>query len=439
VIKDYQCNESDKLVASADIDLCAQLLVSLDRFHRFISSYYTASVVLSHGSGQYSPAQGVESSFCLSVRQHVWIPVVGNQLLKPAEVYFLPQSNNNNVPSSSFFCRYVPHLDSAKVPLNDNDFIDNILVLKKQVLPMTMFELFMKWSCSLDSDTLWRLVNANNDNPYIIPCTLLPLYAREPHLDTIDNLRHIYHFLLSDVECRTLLERFRLWPLIFVPCDKSNGSFLFAHQVFWDDPTSLLSQRTTQQRIPIQSFYGDDNNAQLQSFFTEILHVELRPTLDDYLPLLLMIDHYQENVTWRLTEVVARLTLEQNRQIEVREKCADIAFIPCLGNEKKNVKYSDQPFYPHYDTIINDLFSDKLRIIKLSDDVKLLSQFEHCFCSLFQIQRLVDIIQVLVSVDNEQQSVELLDFYAHSIDLIQYFLCSNSLISDTRSQQLGHV
>jgi hypothetical protein len=91
------------------------------------------------------------------LRQHVWIPIEGDKLAKSDDVYCLhPKSE------TFFFHRYVPHFDQAKLSLNNRDFLLNILGLKEHVLPITMFEIFMKWSCDLDRDVLWTLISETN-------------------------------------------------------------------------------------------------------------------------------------------------------------------------------------------------------------------------------------------------------------------------------------
>jgi hypothetical protein len=102
------------------------------------------------------------------------------------------------------------------------------------------------------------------------------------------------------------------------------------------------------------------------------------------------------------------------------------------------VKYTDQPYYPH-DTSIADLFADIIPIIKLSSDCKCSNEFKQQFCSLFNIEDLGDVIQNVISVENEQQSEGLLDFYSNSIDLIQYFLLNNRYISETRLNYLQTI
>jgi hypothetical protein len=165
IIQDYRCEEFNKLVSpsdesqTVDLELCVQLLQYLDNYHQSASMYYAASVMLAraHKYGHGTPIRAIESSFCLSVRQHAWIPVIGDKLFKPGDVYFLPQNSETSV-----FRRYIPHLDVSKISLKNGDFIYNILGIKSQVTHRTMFELLMKWSCDLDSESLWKLVNQTN-------------------------------------------------------------------------------------------------------------------------------------------------------------------------------------------------------------------------------------------------------------------------------------
>ncbi len=164
-IKDYRCEEFDKLVSSTDEnqtpdrELCVQLLQYLDKHHQTVSVNYAASIVLARGDkyGQGTTIKAIESSFCLSLRQHAWIPVDGDLLYKPNEVYFLRPDSE-----TSAFRRYVPHLDTSKLSLRNDDFIHNILGIKSYVTHQMIFELLMKWSCNLDSESLWNLVNETN-------------------------------------------------------------------------------------------------------------------------------------------------------------------------------------------------------------------------------------------------------------------------------------
>lgn len=104
--------------------------------------------------GTSVPVQGIESSFCLSLRKHSWIPVNGEQLFKSTDVYLLPMNHP--------FRRYFPCLDLSKVPLKNQDFI-NLLGFKQEIFPINIFELFMKWSCNLDNQSLQKLIDTNNN------------------------------------------------------------------------------------------------------------------------------------------------------------------------------------------------------------------------------------------------------------------------------------
>lgn len=227
---------------------------------------------------------------------------------------------------------------------------------------------------------------------FSIPC-ILPNTFHQTCLDTIDNFCRIYHFLASNDETRNLLHRFRLWPLIFIPRDQKTGDFVFVHQTFWNDPIALLSSQDavtdSKGRIPIHSYY--DRSPILQNFFSEILQVESQPTIDDYLPLLSTVQDIDK--LWQIIEIITKLAVEENKQQEVQgkiiyskknykekysfdiEKCLNIAFIPCMDNKQKQVKYTDHPFYPE-NTDIANLFADKLPIIKLPSNFKLIF-FKH--------------------------------------------------------------
>ncbi|CAF4895911.1 unnamed protein product [Rotaria sp. Silwood1] len=321
IVEDCCCNEFNRLVAPsnntvADIDLYSKLLIYLDRYHAVFSRYYMASIISIDQlkSGGRRPEKSIPSTFCLSLRQHAWIPIEGGQLAKPDDVYCLhPKSE------TLFFHRYVPHLDQAKLSLNNRDFILNTLGLKEHVLPMT-----------------------------IVPCTVPATFCQSCN-DTIDNIRRIYHFLITDNDTFKLLARFRFWPLVFVLRNNSRGGgdFLFPRQVYWHDSTLLLSNLdnitmpNSDRRISIQRYYGND--VKLQKFFLEILQITFEPTIDDYLPLLTQITNI--NDIWRLSEVIIRLAFQQNRQIEVK----------------------DRPFYPH-DPDIANVLANILPIIQLPDN-----------------------------------------------------------------------
>ncbi|CAF3623985.1 unnamed protein product [Rotaria sp. Silwood1] len=366
IIEDCCCNEFNILVApsnntAADIDLYSKLLIYLDRHHAALAPWYTASIILADQvkSGRRRPEKNIPSTFCLSLRQHAWIPIEGGKLAKPDDVYCLSPKSE-----TSFFHRYVSHLDQSKVSLNNRDFILNILGLQEHVLPTTMFELFMKWSCDLDRDALWMLLSDTNQLD-IIQCPL-PVTFRQSCYDTIQNIYRVYCFLMADNTTLNALRCFRLWPLVFVPRNNSRGEFLFAHRVYWQDSTSLLSKLdnatlpNSDRRISIQRYYSNDGK--FKKFFVDTLQVNIEPTIDDYLPFLIQISNI--NDIWRLIEVILRLAFQQKRQIEVKDRCLHLPFIPCMGTKNMRVKYTDQPLYPH-DPDIADFLSNTLPIIQL--------------------------------------------------------------------------
>ena len=139
--------------------MCVQLLHYLDVNHESVSPNYVATIVLDRADkfGHGVSIQGVESSFRSSLRQLAWIPVDGNLLCKPSDVYLIPSNNE-----TAAFRRYLPHVDMSILTLRNPDFVYNILGMKSEVTHQTMFELLMKWSCNLDSESLWNLVNDRN-------------------------------------------------------------------------------------------------------------------------------------------------------------------------------------------------------------------------------------------------------------------------------------
>ncbi|CAF2878871.1 unnamed protein product [Rotaria sp. Silwood2] len=439
IIEDCCCNEFNILVApsnntTAGIDLYSKLLIYLDRHHAALASCYTASIILADQvkSGRRRPEKNIPSTFCLSLRQHAWIPIEGGKLAKPDDVYCLSPKSE-----TSFFHRYVLHLDQSKVSLNSREFMLNILGLQEHVLPMTMFELFMKWSCGLDLDALWMLLSDTNQLD-IIQCSL-PVTFRQSCYDTIQNIHRIYCFLMTDNTTLDALRRFRLWPLVFIPRNNSRGEFLFAHRVYWQDSTSLLSKLdnatlpNSDRRISIQRYYSNDGK--FKKFFVDTLQINIEPTIDDYLSFLIQISNI--NDIWRLIEVILRLAFQQKRQIEVKDRCLHLPFIPCMGTKNMRVKYTDQPLYPH-DPDIAAFLSNTLPIIQLPNWT-LSSEFKNNFCLLFEIRSLADVIQLQVHVTNEQLSIDLFNFYSHSLELIQNFLASKSFISEERSKYLASI
>ena len=164
-IKDLVCDEFNKLVSPSDEnqtpdrELCVQLLQYLDVHHETVSPNYVATIILDRADkfGHSTPIKGVQSSFRSSLCQHAWIPVDGGLLCKPGDVYLI-QSNNATAP----FRRYVPHVDTSNLTLRNGDLAYSILGMKPEIPHKAIFELLMKWSCNLDSESLWNLVNEPN-------------------------------------------------------------------------------------------------------------------------------------------------------------------------------------------------------------------------------------------------------------------------------------
>jgi len=66
-------------------------------------------------------------------------------------------------------------------------------------------------------------------------------------------------------------------------------------------------------------------------------------------------------------------------------------------------------------------------------------EFKEQFCSLFNIENLSNVIKIVVNVDNPKLAEDLLNFYSHTIEIIQYFLLMNRLLSESRSIYLQTI
>lgn len=294
-----------------------------------------------HSNMPPSPVKGVETSFLRSLRQYAWIPVVGDKLFKPSDVYCLHPNDS--------FRRYVPHLDVLKIPLKNSDFIFNILGMKKEITSVTMFELFMQWSCNMDRNSLYEIINCyshqTNNEPYVfslnkatvikqilfllnnfrIPC-ILPRIKRQSCLDKIENITKVYQMIITDDQTSQAFTRFRLWPIIFVPRTGDMGDFLYVDEVIWNDPHALLvttnntitNRNLTTQHTLIHPYYGQ--NTILSSYFINQLQIKQHPTLEDYLPLLSNVANKKKDYIWRCIDVITSLAFAQNRQTLVLGK-----------------------------------------------------------------------------------------------------------------------
>ncbi|UJR16805.1 hypothetical protein I4U23_003704 [Adineta vaga] len=437
LIQDSCCAELDAFITSKDsltADQYLEILQYLDFTFQYFRSYYSASVIRSRDrhTGDISPVHGVASSLCLSLRGHSWIPVSNEQFYKPSDVYWLPMNHP--------FRRYVPCLDPLKVLLKDKNFIE-VLGFQSEILPMTMFELLMKWSCNLDHDKLWKLINTSKEQNWnIIPCTI-STESRQLCHDTVLNIQNIYIFICQDENIRRLLASFRHWPLIFIPRTNNIGEFLYANEVFWQDPLGLLTPigdtiDNSKQPIAIQPYY--QNNHVFQQFFFNTFQIKQGPTLNDYLLLLKNIKYKTLDHIWKCICVITKLAFTDNKQSFVRDTTIDWPFIPCLNNGNKCVKYTDRPYFPHDMTIAN-LFSDVIRIIQLPNELIHMVEFKQQFCTLFNIEDLANVIKLSANVDNEQIASELQEFYSYSIEIIQYCLIHNKLLSEERASYLQSI
>lgn len=159
-IKDIRCDEFERLLSSQEdpnkkFNMCVDLFRYLNDTYRETAHFYTATIAVKRNRfGGYDDShRGILSSFSVLLRDSCWIPVAGGKLSKPADVYCLPPDD--------IFRQYVPHIDTTRILSNNSDFIHGILGIQLQVAPKHMFDLLMKWSCNLDSESLWKLIQEN--------------------------------------------------------------------------------------------------------------------------------------------------------------------------------------------------------------------------------------------------------------------------------------
>ena len=165
IIRDHLCHEFEKLVSpvvesgTADYETCTQLLQYLHDQYEQMACYYAVSIFIARAQkfGESKSIASADSSFLQSLRQHAWIPALDGKLYKPSEVYCLPMKDQ-----MSACRRYVPHLDFEKLNLGKAEFIYKTLGMQQQIAPRTIFELLMKWSCNLDKEPLWTLIQSTN-------------------------------------------------------------------------------------------------------------------------------------------------------------------------------------------------------------------------------------------------------------------------------------
>ena len=167
IIRDHVCHEFEKLVSpavengTADYETCTQVFQYLHDQYANMAGYYVVSIFIARAQkyGESRSIASAESSFFQSLRQHAWIPALDGKLYKSSEVYCLPMDDE-----MSACRRYVPHLNFEKLTLNSEAFIYETLDIQKRIAPRTIFELLMKWSCNLDKEPLWKLVQSTNSS-----------------------------------------------------------------------------------------------------------------------------------------------------------------------------------------------------------------------------------------------------------------------------------
>ena len=134
--------------------------------------------------------------------------------------------------------------------------------------------------------------------------------------DTLRNICQIYHYFCQDQEIISHLYKFRQWPMVFIPRLADYGEFVFAHEVFWDDPESLLFgisfNHQRMQPVSLKQIYG--SVPQLELLFINVLQVKRQPNLEDYLFLLDYLTDKNLEYIWRCIQVIVRLALKENKQ-----------------------------------------------------------------------------------------------------------------------------
>ena len=93
---------------------------------------------------------------------------------------------------------------------------------------------------------------------------------------------------------------------------------MFIHKVFWQNYSTEtcidISLLDSTSRRAIATYYQD--NQSLARLFLEILAVEYKPTIDDYLPLISKTNDLDQ--IWKLIIILTRLAAEQKKEIELQ-------------------------------------------------------------------------------------------------------------------------
>jgi hypothetical protein len=158
-IRDYTCNELETLLSSPDLDyqLCVKLMDHLNKNYAEMHHAMSAAVLRSRFAKSAKPRPELDfpSSFSRSLCKHAWIPVGEGKLMKPNGVYLLSEHQR-------ILHRYVPHVDSSRVALQQKDPLVGALGLRCEIAKRTLFNLFMKWSCDLDEKSVDQLIQSTH-------------------------------------------------------------------------------------------------------------------------------------------------------------------------------------------------------------------------------------------------------------------------------------
>ncbi|CAF1563581.1 unnamed protein product, partial [Didymodactylos carnosus] len=347
-IKDNTCPEFHSLFDKRkDPFLSYNILKLLNKLWRTINHYFAAQIQLTRN---HVPLLAIESTFCLDVKRCEWIPAIVMkrenstiiqeiEMRQPRDVYLFQMDN--------FLQQYFPHLDSTKISLTEVELITNILEFKQNVKQSDMLVLLLHWATQLPKEELESFVVRHT----FIPCPSLS--ARCSFADLCQNLSKIYKYIGQEY-----LSRFIEWPIIF------NGSeFLFSHQFYWSDETTLLNKYSQEERQSLQMHYKND--VELQTLFTNTFHIDLHPLVKDFIPVLNYFIKLNELTQDQLRDVW-KLFVIITREDDVFDM-TDRPFIPCRSTAPMSVKWvklDEKPLMSN-DNEMAQLFQDILPIIKL--------------------------------------------------------------------------
>lgn len=124
---------------------------------------------------------------------------------------------------------------------------------------------------------------------------------------------HIYRFLCNDSYTRQLIQRFRQWPLIFIPTSKEHGQFMLPGRMYWEEiPGITMNQSASNENMyyALKRFYGDVK--EIKNFFVGILGVSDQPKLEQYIPLLK--ETVDDSTRWKVVSTLVELSVEKKHK-----------------------------------------------------------------------------------------------------------------------------